>query len=88
VLAGHRHVQKGPTRVVGSNGSVGYSYTNGTTGGAAYAIAIGSKLRRDAELTFLTYRDGRPVGIQPVTVRTTGDLAVADYVELALGEAP
>ena len=28
--------------------------------------------------------DGRPVGIQPVTVRTTGKLSVADYVELDL----
>jgi hypothetical protein len=85
VLAGHLHVQKGPTRVVGSNGSVGYSYTNGTTGGAAYAIAIGSKLRRDAEFTLVTYRDGRPAGIQPVTVRTTGEIVVAGYVELDLG---
>jgi hypothetical protein len=85
VLAGHLHVQVGPTRVVGENGKLGYTYTNGTTGGAAYAIAIGSKLRRDAEFTFVTYRDGRPVGIQPVTVRTTGELVVAGYVELDLG---
>lgn len=85
VLAGHLHVQVGPTRVVGQNGKAGYTYTNGTTGGAAYAIAIGSKLRRDAEFTFVTYRDGRPVGIQPVTVRTTGELVVAGYVELDLG---
>jgi hypothetical protein len=85
VLAGHLHVQKGPTRVVGANGKAGYSYTNGTTGGAAYAIAIGSKLRRDAEFTFVTYRDGRPVGLQPVTVLTTGLLSVAPYVELDLG---
>ena len=61
--------QVGPTRVVGENGKVGYTYTNGTTGGAAYAIALGSKLRRDAEFTFVTYKVGRPVGIQPVTVR-------------------
>jgi hypothetical protein len=85
VLAGHLHVQVGPTRVVGENGKAGYTYTNGTTGGAAYAIAIGSKLRRDAEFTFVTYRDGRPVGVQPVTVRTTGELVVASYVELDLG---
>jgi hypothetical protein len=85
VLAGHLHVQLGPNRVVGENGKVGYTYTNGTTGGAAYAIAIGSKLRRDAEFTFVTYRDGRPVGIQPVTVRTTGALSVAPYAELDLG---
>ena len=85
MLAGHLHRQVGPTRVVGENGKVGYTYTNGTTGGAAYAIAIGSKLRRDAEFTFVTYRDGRPVGIQPVTVTTTGDLSVAPYIELDLG---
>ena len=85
VLAGHLHVQKGPTRVVGANGKAGYTYTNGTTGGAAYAIAIGSKLRRDAEFTFVTYREGRPVGIQPVTVTTTGAISVAPYMELDLG---
>ncbi len=85
VLAGHLHRQVGPDRVVGENGKVGYSYTNGTTGGAAYAIAIGSKLRRDAEFTFVTYRDGRPVGLQPVTVTTAGDLSVASYIPLDLG---
>jgi hypothetical protein len=85
VLAGHLHRQVGPTRVVGENGKVGYTYTNGTTGGAAYAIAIGSKLRRDAEFTFVTYKDGRPVGIQPVTVTTGGDLSVAVYTPLDLG---
>ena len=85
VLAGHLHVQVGPTRVVGENGRAGYTYTNGTTGGAAYAVAIGSKLRRDAEFTFVTYRDGRPVGIQPVTVKTTGVISVARYLPLDLG---
>ena len=79
VLGGHLHRQVGPTRVVGENGKVGYSYTNGTTGGAAYAIAIGSKLRRDAEFTFVTYKDGRPVGIQPVTITVAGDFSVAPY---------
>jgi predicted phosphodiesterase len=85
VLAGHLHAQVGPERVLGENGEFGYTYTNGTTGGAAYAIAIGSKLRRDAQFTFVTYNDSRPVGIQPVTVRTTGQLVVADYIELDLG---
>ncbi|HJR39076.1 MAG TPA: metallophosphoesterase [Nocardioidaceae bacterium] len=86
VIAGHLHVQLGPTRVVGENGKVGYTYTNGTTGGAAYALAIGSKLRRDAQVTLVTYRDGLPVGIQPVTVRTVGDFQVGEYVELDLGQ--
>ena len=85
VLAGHIHSQLGPTRVEGENGKAGYSYTNGTTGGAAYAIAIGSKLRRDAEFTFVTYSEGRPVGIQPVMVRTTGALDVGEYTPLDLG---
>jgi len=70
VLAGHLHEQVGPTEMTGTNGKVGYSYTNGTTGGAAYALAIGSKLRRDAEVTLVTYADGVPVGLQPVVVST------------------
>lgn len=82
VLAGHLHLQVGPEQVVGSNGRVGWRYTNGTTGGAAYALAVGSKLRRDAEFTFVTYRDGRPVGLQPVTVRTNGTYRVADWLPL------
>jgi hypothetical protein len=82
VVGGHVHAQLGPTAVTGENGKTGYSYTNGTTGGAAYAVAIGSKLRRDAQVTLVTYRDGRPVGVQPVTVRTVGDFEVSPYIEL------
>ena len=82
VVGGHVHAQLGPTAVTGENGKTGYTYTNGTTGGAAYAVAIGSKLRRDAQVTLVTYRDGRPVGIQPVTVRTVGDFQVSPYIEL------
>jgi hypothetical protein len=83
VLAGHLHEQVGPTSGTGSNGKVGYSYTNGTTGGAAYAVAIGSKLRRDAQVTLVTYRDGAPVGLQAVTVRTLGEFSVGAYLPLA-----
>lgn len=86
VVAGHLHVQVGPERVVGSNQKVGYTYTNGTTGGAAYAVAIGSKLRREAEFTLLTYADGKPVGIQPVRVTTRGEFIVDAYIALDLGE--
>ena len=84
VLSGHVHVQVGPTKVRGSNGQTGYGYTNGTTGGAAYAIAIGSKLRRAAEVTLVTYRDGRPVGLQPVVLQTDGRFEVEPYLPLAL----
>ena len=82
VLAGHLHEQVGPSATTGENGKVGYSYTNGTTGGAAYALAIGSKLRREAEVTLVTYDQGVPVGLQPVIVTTTGAFRVGDYVAL------
>jgi hypothetical protein len=82
VVGGHLHVQSGPTEVTGENGAVGYSYTTGTTGGAAYAIAVGAAIRRPAGITLLTYRDGHPVGVQPVTLDTTGAFTVGDYVDL------
>ncbi|WP_240181891.1 metallophosphoesterase [Nocardioides sp. 616] len=84
VVGGHLHVQVGPTRYEGPEGDVGYSWTNGTTGGAAYAIAVGSKPRRDAEVTLITYDDtGRPVGLQLVRLRTDGKYVVGDYQELS-----
>ncbi len=82
VLAGHLHVQVGPTRVSGEDGSIGYTYTTGTTGGAAYAIAVGSKPRREAQVSLITYRDGRPIGIQPVMLQTNGVFSVKDYIPL------
>ena len=88
VVGGHLHVQSGPTGVTGENGAVGYSYTTGTTGGAAYAIAVGAAIRRPAGITLLTYRDGRPVGVQPVTLDTTGTFTVGDYVDLAPSGPP
>ena len=82
VIGGHLHVQSGPTEVTGENGAIGYTYTTGTAGGAAYAIALGASLRRPAGLTLITYRDGRPVGIQPVSIDTNGAFTVGAYVEL------
>ena len=87
VVGGHLHVQSGPTEVTGENGAVGYSYTTGTTGGAAYAIAVGAAIRRPAGITLLTYRDGHPVGVQPVTLDTNGAFTVDHYVELDPSEA-
>ncbi|HEX6148317.1 metallophosphoesterase [Nocardioides sp.] len=86
VVGGHVHVKIGPDRIDGENGAVGYKYTTGTTGGAAYAIAIGSKPRRDAMVSLITYRDGAPVAIQAVTLQTNGTFEVGDYVEIAPGE--
>jgi len=87
VLGGHVHVRSGPTRVDGPDGEVGYTYTTGTTGGAAYAIAIGSKPRRNADVSLVTYRDGRPAGVQWVTLQPNGVFQVGDYVELSYPEA-
>lgn len=85
VLGGHTHVPSGPTPFDGEAGQLGYSYTNGTTGGAAYAIAVGSKPRRDASLTLVTYDGaGRPAGIQLVTLLTDGRFRVEPYDRLAL----
>jgi len=71
VLGGHVHVASGPTEVVGENGATGHSYTTGTTGGAAYAFALG-KPRRTAQVTLVTYRDGEPYGLQAVELQTNG----------------
>ncbi len=82
VVGGHTHVQAGPDVHIGENGEVGYTYTVGTAGGAAYAIAIGTKLRRPAGLALITYRDGRPAGIQSITLQTTGRFDIDPYEEL------
>jgi len=82
VVGGHLHLQVGPARVVGADGRVGWSYTTGTTGGAAYAFALGSKPRREAEISLITYADGRPAGIQPVRLETNGEFRVDPYVPL------
>lgn len=86
VVGGHTHVQSGPTEVVGSNGEPGYTYTVGTTGGAAYAIATGSKPRRQAGVALITYEDGRPIGVQSVGLETNGAYVVGDYVPLDLAD--
>jgi len=82
VLAGHLHTQLGPIRVTGVDGSVGHHWSNGTTGGAAYMIAIGSTPRRDASMTLVTYRDGAPAGLQEVVLRTDGRFRVGDWIDL------
>ncbi len=82
VLAGHVHVPSGPTRVDGEEGAVGWTHTVGTAGGAAYAIAVGSKLRRAASVSLVTYAEERPVGVQVVTLETTGEFRVGAWTPL------
>ncbi|KQV74894.1 hypothetical protein ASC61_07720 [Aeromicrobium sp. Root344] len=79
VLSGHLHRQVGPTTINGTNGRTTTTLTTGTTGGAVYAFALGSKLRREAQVTIVTFADGRPVGLQPVSFEPGGIIRVADY---------
>jgi predicted phosphodiesterase len=85
VLSGHLHRQLGPTTTYSIDGRPTTSYTNGTTGGAAYAFALGSALRRPAEVTLITYRDGRPIGLQPVSFSTDGEIRVGRWQYIAAG---
>ena len=57
--------------------------TTGSTGGAVYAFALGSKLRREAQVTIVTFADGKPVGLQPVSFEPGGIIEVADYIPIA-----
>ncbi|MGZ0146466.1 metallophosphoesterase family protein [Kribbella sp. WER1] len=82
LLSGHLHRQVGPeTKVV--DGRPVTTYTNGTTGGAAYAFALGYTLRRPGEVTLITYLKGEPVGLQTVTAELTGDVTVGAYTPLS-----
>ena len=79
VLSGHLHRQVGPTTINGANGRTTTTLTTGTTGGAFFAFALGSKLRREAQVTIVTFADGKPVGLQPVSFEPGGIIRVADY---------
>jgi hypothetical protein len=79
VLSGHLHRQVGPDRVRGANGRFTTTLTTGSTGGAVYAFALGSKLRRPAQVTVVTFGKGRPIGLQPVTFVPGGTIDVEKY---------
>jgi hypothetical protein len=82
VLSGHLHRQVGPVTRPADGHSV-TTYTNGTTGGAAYAFALGYTLRRPAQVALVTYdEDGVAVGIQPVTFQASGTVEVGAFTQL------
>jgi hypothetical protein len=81
LLSGHLHRQVGPDSKIIEGRSV-TTFTNGTTGGAAYAFALGYTLRRPGEVTLVTYVKGKPVGLQTVTVELTGEITVGTYRSL------
>jgi predicted phosphodiesterase len=82
VLSGHLHRQVGPTVVNGSNGRSTTTLTTGTTGGAVFAFALGSKLRHPAQVTIVTFKDGLPVGLQPVNFEQGGAINAEAYVPI------
>jgi predicted phosphodiesterase len=82
VLSGHLHRQVGPEVIEGENGRRTTTLTIGSTGGAVYTFALGSKLRRPAQVAIVTFRDGRPVGLQPVTFDPGGTIDVARYTRV------
>ncbi|MDX6238392.1 MAG: hypothetical protein QOG10_3207 [Kribbellaceae bacterium] len=81
VLSGHLHHQVGPDLKVVNGRSV-TTFTNGTTGGAAYAFALGYTLRRQAEVALITYANGKPIGLQTAVVELTGDITVGPYTPI------
>ncbi|WP_238174113.1 metallophosphoesterase family protein [Kribbella kalugense] len=82
LLSGHLHRQVGPEHTVVDQREV-TTYTNGTTGGAAYAFALGYTLRKPGEVTLITYLKGLPVGLQTVTAQPSGDVTVGAYTPLS-----
>ncbi|WBQ02401.1 metallophosphoesterase family protein [Kribbella sp. CA-293567] len=81
LLSGHLHRQVGPdTKTVGGRSVT--TFTNGTTGGAAYAFALGYTLRRPGQVTLVTYVKGRPTGLQTVVAELTGEVTVGPYKPL------
>ncbi|HEY0471930.1 MAG TPA: metallophosphoesterase [Kribbella sp.] len=81
VLSGHLHHQVGPDTKVLEGRSV-TTYTNGTTGGAAYSFSLGSALRMPGEITLITYVKGQPVGVQTVVAQVNGDITVGTYRQI------
>lgn len=85
VLTGHLHYQVGPSAIDGPGESTTTRLTTGTTGGAVLPIALGSSLRRQAQVSVVTFDDeGIPVGVQVVSFNPAKTIDVSDYVELPL----
>ncbi|MCD9155370.1 metallophosphoesterase family protein [Aeromicrobium duanguangcaii] len=86
-ISGHLHRQEGPVSTEGPNGT-STRLTIGSTGGAVYAFALGTKLRRDAQVAVLTFEDSRVVGLQVVTFKPGGVIDVGDYTTLPVAATP
>ncbi len=83
ILSGHLHRQVGPNVVTNDDGDSTVTLSTGTTGGAVYAFALGTGLRREAQMTLVTFEDGKPVGLQIIDIAPGGTITPQAYVELA-----
>lgn len=82
--SGHLHREIDPTEQTNANGTVDYTFTNGTTGGAQAAISIGP-LSNPANITELTYKigvDKQPqfYGWRIFSFATDGQVTVGDFM--------
>lgn len=85
VLTGHLHYQVGPLAIAAPDGTTTTRLTTGTTGGAVLPIALGSSLRRQAQVSIVTFdADGTPVGVQVVSFNPSKTIEVGDYVPLPM----
>ncbi len=85
VIGGHTHVYAKPEPTVGENARIGYSVTNGTSGGAVFSFALGTSLRREAGALVVTFdQDGSPVGVQPVHYLPNGLVYASEFIPLSL----
>ncbi len=82
-VAGHTH-KLNYERVLTPSGEA-FVFTNGATGGPNGLLPIGlwQRLHTDATIGFATFEEGRPVGIQSVTFKKSGGIAVDDYQPLS-----
>jgi predicted phosphodiesterase len=92
VLTGHLHYQVGPVAIDGPGETTTTRLTTGTTGGAVLPIALGSSLRRQAQVSIVTFdAEGTPVGVQVVSFNPAKTIDVSEYVPLPMpsqGAAP
>jgi predicted phosphodiesterase len=85
VLTGHLHYQVGPAAIDGPGQNTTTRLTTGTTGGAVLPIALGSSLRRQAQVSVVTFdAEGVPVGVQVVSFNPSKTIDVGEYVALPM----
>lgn len=85
ILTGHLHYQVGPRAIDGPGETTTTRLTTGTTGGAVLPIALGSSLRRQAQVSVVTFSaEGVPVGVQVVSFNPSKTIEVAAYTPLPM----